>query len=112
MLQAINLSIPNPEEAVRKALIMVRMEGAAGNKFKNCSLGMKQRIGIAMALLGDPELLILDEPINGLDVDGSFGKLTKGATLDFQSAYGLEKDGIVGKLTNKQAQKVGNSEKH
>ena len=70
MLQAINLSIPNPEDAVRKVLTMVRMEGAAGNKFKNCSLGMKQRIGIAMALLGDPELLILDEPINGLDVDG------------------------------------------
>ena len=70
MLQALNLSIPNPEDAVRKVLTMVRMEGAAGNKFKNCSLGMKQRIGIAMALLGDPELLILDEPINGLDVDG------------------------------------------
>ena len=70
MLQAINLSIPNAEEEVRKVLKLVRMEGAAGNKYKNCSLGMKQRIGIAMALLGDPELLILDEPINGLDVDG------------------------------------------
>jgi ABC-2 type transport system ATP-binding protein len=46
------------------------MEGAAGNKYKNCSLGMKQRIGIAMALLGNPRLLILDEPINGLDADG------------------------------------------
>lgn len=70
MLQATNLSIPNAEEEVRKVLKLVRMEGAAGNKYKNCSLGMKQRIGIAMALLGDPELLILDEPINGLDVDG------------------------------------------
>ena len=48
----------------------VRMEGAASNKFKNCSLGMKQRIGIAMALLGNPRLLVLDEPINGLDADG------------------------------------------
>ena len=46
------------------------MDGSASNKFKNCSLGMKQRIGIAMALLGDPLLLILDEPINGLDADG------------------------------------------
>ncbi len=70
MLQATNLSITDPENEVRKVLKLVRMEGAAGNKYKNCSLGMKQRIGIAMALLGDPELLILDEPINGLDVDG------------------------------------------
>ena len=70
MLQAINLNINNAEDEVRKVLKLVRMEGSAGNKFKNCSLGMKQRIGIAMALLGNPELLILDEPINGLDVDG------------------------------------------
>ena len=70
MLQAQNLGIDNAEEEIRKVLVLVRMEGAAGNKYKNCSLGMKQRIGIAMALLGDPELLILDEPINGLDVDG------------------------------------------
>ena len=55
---------------VRKVLKMVRMEGAAGNKYKNCSLGMKQRVGIAMALLGDPTLLVLDEPLNGLDADG------------------------------------------
>lgn len=70
MLQATNLSIKNKEDAVRKVLTMVRMEGAAGNKYKNCSLGMKQRIGIAMALLGNPKLLVLDEPINGLDADG------------------------------------------
>ena len=70
ILQAKNLSIENKEEEVRNVLKLVRMEGAAGNKYKNCSLGMKQRVGIAMALLGNPELLILDEPINGLDVDG------------------------------------------
>lgn len=70
MLQAANLSIQNPEREVKKALRMVRMEGAASNKYKNCSLGMKQRIGIAMALLGNPALLVLDEPINGLDADG------------------------------------------
>lgn len=70
LLQAANLSIPNPQDKVRKVLKMVRMEGAASNKYKNCSLGMKQRIGIAMALLGNPALLVLDEPINGLDADG------------------------------------------
>ena len=70
MLQAANLSIANPEEEIRKILKLVRMEGAAGNKFKNCSLGMKQRIGIAMTFLGNPDLLVLDEPINGLDADG------------------------------------------
>ncbi len=70
MLQAANLSIPDPEKEVIKVLKTVRMEGAASNKYKNCSLGMKQRVGIAMALLGDPKLLVLDEPLNGLDADG------------------------------------------
>lgn len=70
MLQAANLGIKNAEKEVAKVLKIVRMEGAASNKFKNCSLGMKQRIGIAMALLGNPALLVLDEPINGLDADG------------------------------------------
>ena len=70
MLQAANLDIKNPEAEIQKVLKLVRMEGAAGNKYKNCSLGMKQRIGIAMALLGNPNLLVLDEPINGLDADG------------------------------------------
>ena len=70
MLQVANLNLKNAEDEVRKALKIVRMEGSANNKFKNCSLGMKQRIGIAMALLGSPALLVLDEPINGLDADG------------------------------------------
>ena len=70
MMQALNLNLKNPEEEIRRVLKIVRMEGSANNKFKNLSLGMKQRIGIAMSLLGDPALLILDEPINGLDADG------------------------------------------
>ena len=70
MLQAANLRLRDAENAVIKVLKTVRMEGAAGNKYKNCSLGMKQRVGIAMALLAEPKLLVLDEPLNGLDADG------------------------------------------
>lgn len=69
-LQAANIGLKNADADIVKILKTVRMEGAASNKYKNCSLGMKQRIGIAMALLGNPELLVLDEPINGLDADG------------------------------------------
>lgn len=70
MMQALNLGISNRAEEINRVLKIVRMEDNAKIKFKSCSLGMKQRIGIAMALLGDPALLILDEPINGLDTDG------------------------------------------
>lgn len=70
LLHANNLGLKKPHDEIRRVLTLVHMEGSASNKFKNCSLGMKQRIGIAMALLGNPQLLILDEPINGLDADG------------------------------------------
>ncbi|MDE6729135.1 MAG: ATP-binding cassette domain-containing protein [Oscillospiraceae bacterium] len=86
MMQAINLGLNNRGDEIDRVLKIVRMEDSAQIKFKSCSLGMKQRIGIAMALLGDPALLILDEPINGLDTDGM--KIMREILVDITKNYG------------------------
>ncbi len=85
-MQALNLNLENIDDEIHRVLKIVRMEDNKYTKFKSCSLGMKQRVGIAMALLGSPALLILDEPINGLDVDGM--RIMREILVDITKNYG------------------------
>jgi ABC-2 type transport system ATP-binding protein len=55
---------------IERVLKVVRLYDRRNSKFQTMSLGMKQRLGIGAALLGDPEVLVLDEPTNGLDPEG------------------------------------------
>jgi len=76
-------------------LELVGLDGRAGDRVRGYSFGMKQRLGIAAALLGDPQLLILDEPINGLDpagvheMRGLIGRLASGDRTVLVSSHVL-----------------------
>ena len=65
----IQFGIPGKEN-INRVLEEVGLRDCGKKKYKDFSLGMKQRLGIALAILNSPELLILDEPINGLDPEG------------------------------------------
>lgn len=71
MALALALGVPEPRKACTDLLGQVGLADTGRKPAKGFSLGMKQRLGLAMALLGGPDLLLLDEPLNGLDPEGA-----------------------------------------
>ncbi len=69
-LRCLALAAELPLSRVEEVLELVELRGAADRRVRTYSLGMRQRLGVAAALLGGPELLVLDEPANGLDPAG------------------------------------------
>ena len=82
--QLCNLPVKQQAEQVSKVLEQVNLTAAAQKQIKNLSKGMRQRLGLAQVLIGDPDLILLDEPTNGLDPEGQQEILKQIAELKAQ----------------------------
>lgn len=85
-LDIYRLAAGMPKGRVEEVLDQVDLSGQAGKRVKQFSTGMRQRLGLATALIGDPELLVLDEPANGLDPSGI--RWLRGFLRDFAARGG------------------------
>lgn len=70
MVRALAQGLPDPKASVAEGMAAVGLREAGRDRAKGYSLGMKQRLGLALALIGHPDVLLLDEPFNGLDPEG------------------------------------------
>lgn len=71
MMKALDIGLVDPKKNVENLLAFVGLSSAGKKKTRHFSMGMKQRLGLGLALLGNPDLLLLDEPLNGLDPEGA-----------------------------------------
>lgn len=87
MIKALAVGVLKPEEHARELLRLVGLEDTGLKRAKGFSLGMKQRLGLALALVGNPDLLLLDEPFNGLDPEAT--RTMRGALMRINRERGV-----------------------